>query len=66
MRLNARAVNTQIAALAILGSYLSFLVPFPDPQLENFSSEEIAATLVDIYSRGLGLSLERQSEGDGA
>jgi AcrR family transcriptional regulator len=61
-----RPINTQIAARAILGSYLSFLVPFPDPQLEDFSSEEIAATLVDIYSRGLGLSLERQSEGDGA
>jgi AcrR family transcriptional regulator len=61
-----RPVNTQIAARAILGSYLSFLVPFPDPQLEGLSSEEIAATLVDIYSRGLGGSLERQPEGDGA
>ena len=61
-----RPINTQIAARAILGSYLSFLVPFPDPQLEGLSSEEIAATLVDIYSRGLGLSLDGQSEGDGA
>ena len=61
-----RPINTQIAARAILGSYLSFLVPFPDPQLESLSSEEIAATLVDIYSRGLGSSLDRQSEGDGA
>ena len=61
-----RPINTQIAARAILGSYLSFLVPFPDPQLESLSSEEIAATLVDIYSRGLGSSLDGQSEGDGA
>ena len=61
-----RPINTQIAARAILGSYLSFLVPFPDQQLESLSSEEIAATLVDIYSRGLGLSLDGQSEGDGA
>ena len=61
-----RPINTQIAARAILGSYLSFLVPFPDPQLESLSSEEIAATLVDIYSRGLGSSLDGQSEGDEA
>ena len=61
-----RPINTQVAARAILGSYLSFLVPFPDPQLEGLSSEEIAATLVDIYSRGLGSSLVQQSEGDGA
>jgi AcrR family transcriptional regulator len=61
-----RPVNTQIAARAILGSYLSFLVPFPDPQLESLSSEEIAATLVDIYSRGLGLPLDGRPEGDGA
>jgi AcrR family transcriptional regulator len=60
-----RPINTQIAARAILGSYLSFLVPFPDSQLESLSSEEIAATLVDIYSRGLGLSLDEKSEGDG-
>lgn len=61
-----RPINTQIAARAILGSYLSFLVPFPDSQLEGLSSEEIAATLVDIYSRGLGLSPDGRSEGDGA
>ena len=61
-----RSINTEIAARAILGSYLSFLVPFPAPQLESLSSEEIAATLVDIYSRGLGSSPDRQPEGDGA
>jgi AcrR family transcriptional regulator len=57
-----RPINTLVAARAILGSYLSFLMPQPDPQLENLSSEEIVATLVDIYSQGLGLQLDRQSE----
>jgi hypothetical protein len=58
-----RPVNTLIASRAILGSYLSFLMPRPDPQLESLSSEEIVATLVDIYSRGLGPQADGQSEG---
>jgi AcrR family transcriptional regulator len=61
-----RPINTLVAARAIFGSYLSFLMPLLDSELESLSSEEIVATLVDIYSRGLGLPLEGQPEGDGA
>ena len=60
-----RPINTLIAARAILGSYLSFMMPLADPQLESLSSEEIVTTLVDIYSQGIGLQPDKRSKGDG-
>jgi AcrR family transcriptional regulator len=51
-----RSVNTAVVARAFLGSYLIFLAPFSDPKLEDVPAQEIVATLVDIYLRGLGLS----------
>jgi AcrR family transcriptional regulator len=48
-----RPINTAVAARAILGSYLSLMMPYPDPQLANLPAEEIVASLLDLYLHGL-------------
>lgn len=59
-----RPINTAVVARAILGSYFSFMWPYSDPQLEEFSSEEIVNVLIDLYWNGLGILPDKQAGSD--
>ncbi|RLC73916.1 MAG: hypothetical protein DRI52_00920 [Chloroflexi bacterium] len=59
-----RPINAAVVARAVLGSYLSFMMPYPDPQLEELSPEEIVASLIDLYRNGLRMLPDEQAENE--
>jgi hypothetical protein len=59
-----RPLNTVVVSRAILGSYLGFMLPCPDPRLESLSPEEAVASLIDLYWQGLRMLPGEQAEAD--
>jgi AcrR family transcriptional regulator len=57
-----RPVNTAVVARAIVGSFLSFMTLYPDPELDGIPSDEIVSSLIDFYWRGLSLPAGDQVE----
>ena len=40
------------------------MMPYPDPQLEELSPEEIVASLIDLYRNGLRMLPDEQAENE--
>jgi AcrR family transcriptional regulator len=59
-----RPINAAVVARAILGSYLSLMIPPPDLRLESLSTEEIVTSLIDLYLHGLRMLPDEQAEDD--
>jgi AcrR family transcriptional regulator len=59
-----RPVNTAVVARAIVGSFLSFMMLHPDPELESVPSDEIVTSLIDFYWRGLSVQSTGQAVDD--